>query len=81
MLQKLFGTVFNKDVPDTPSTSRLVASLPVPLRTPLGARAPGLLTTAETFRRIMEGAKRSVKIFSPYVEPTFTKASRLRCKV
>ena len=72
MLQKLFGTVFNNDVPGATGPSRLVASLPVPLRTPLGARAPGLLTTADTFRRIMEGAKRSVKIFSPYVDPTFT---------
>ena len=79
MLQKLFGSVFNANRPEAPGVdsdvsgaSTLVVSLPVPLREPIGARAPGLLTTAAAFRRLMEGAKRSLKIFSPYVDPTFT---------
>ena len=49
-----------------------VVSIPSPLRGPLNARIPGLLTTDQVFRRLLETAQRSLKIFSPYVDPAFT---------
>ena len=80
MLQRLWGSVFGDvraaetpagDV-DGPRVAELVLSLPVPLREPMEARAPGLRSTAETFRRLLSQARESIKIFSPYVDPTFT---------
>jgi phosphatidylserine/phosphatidylglycerophosphate/cardiolipin synthase-like enzyme len=38
----------------------------------VSARIPGTRSTADVFRRLLEGAQRGVKIFSPYVDPTFT---------
>ena len=51
---------------------RLVASVPVTLRDPIRTRAPETLATAEVFRRLLDEAKSSIKIFSPYVDPAFT---------
>ena len=51
---------------------RLVASVPVTLRDPLRSRVPDTLATAEVFRRLLDDAKTSIKIFSPYVDPAFT---------
>jgi phosphatidylserine/phosphatidylglycerophosphate/cardiolipin synthase-like enzyme len=80
MLQRLWESVFGGEEAAAGLTetagdrklSALVLSLPVPLREPLEARLPGLVTTAELFRRMMAAARKSVKIFSPYVDPTFT---------
>src|SRR5882672_11314787 len=47
-------------------------TLPSPLRGPLGARIPGLLTTDQVFRKLLESARKSLKIFSPYVDNSFT---------
>jgi phosphatidylserine/phosphatidylglycerophosphate/cardiolipin synthase-like enzyme len=55
-----------------PAAPRLVASVPVPLRDALRTRAPELLATADVFRRLLEEARTSIKIFSPYVDPAFT---------
>jgi phosphatidylserine/phosphatidylglycerophosphate/cardiolipin synthase-like enzyme len=55
-----------------PAALRLVASVPVPLRDPLRNRAPEALGTAEVFRRLLDEAKTSIQIFSPYVDPAFT---------
>lgn len=58
---------------DLPAAApRLVASLPVPLRDALRHRAPELLATIDVFRRLIEEARTSIKIFSPYVDPAFT---------
>lgn len=54
------------------SPSRLVASVPVPLRDPLRRRAPGVLATLDVFRSLLAEAETSIKIFSPYVDPAFT---------
>ena len=60
------------EAPGGRKTAELVLSLPAPLRTPIASRAPGLLSTADVFRRMLASARRSIKIFSPYVDPTFT---------
>ena len=60
------------EIPDGASPAELVLSLPVHLRDAVAARVPGAPSTADVFRRLLEGAKRGVKIFSPYVDPTFT---------
>jgi phosphatidylserine/phosphatidylglycerophosphate/cardiolipin synthase-like enzyme len=49
-----------------------VVSIPSPLRGPLGTRIPGLLTSDQVFRKLLESARRSLKIFSPYVDNCFT---------
>ena len=49
-----------------------VVSIPSPLRSPLGTRIPGLLGSDQVFRKLLESAKRSLKIFSPYVDNSFT---------
>ena len=54
------------------ASAQLVFSLPVPLREAVASRAPGLQSTADVFRRLFETARFSIKIFSPYVDPTFT---------
>lgn len=76
MLQKLWKNVFrdapSEDAPGEPRANALVLSLPVPLREPLDERVPGLNATAEVFRQMIESARTSIKIFSPYVDPTFT---------
>jgi phosphatidylserine/phosphatidylglycerophosphate/cardiolipin synthase-like enzyme len=51
---------------------RLVASVPVTLRDPVRNRAPEALATIDVFRRLLDEAKTSIKIFSPYVDPAFT---------
>jgi phosphatidylserine/phosphatidylglycerophosphate/cardiolipin synthase-like enzyme len=77
MFQRLFKSVLGgSDEPANGDAARgqggLVLSLPVPLREAMAARAPGLLSTAEVFRRLLVSARESIKIFSPYVDPTFT---------
>ena len=78
MLERFLSSVFGDGSAPLTETAgerrlaELVASIPVPLRQPLSARAPGLLATADVFRRMLDAANRSVKIFSPYVDPTFT---------
>jgi phosphatidylserine/phosphatidylglycerophosphate/cardiolipin synthase-like enzyme len=79
MLQKLWDSVFKPDS-DGPIAeeagerrmSELVLSLPVQLRDPIQSRAKGILSTADVFRQLLAGARTSIKIFSPYVDPTFT---------
>jgi phosphatidylserine/phosphatidylglycerophosphate/cardiolipin synthase-like enzyme len=78
MFQRLMKSVLGDGPPPAAGTSTpgpsagLVLSIPVPLREPLAARAPALLPTAEVFARLMSQARETIKIFSPYVDPTFT---------
>jgi len=80
MIQRMFdrlcgGGEPGGDLIETAGDRRLadlVLSIPVPLRIPLATRAPGVLTTADVFRQMLASARRSIKIFSPYVDPTFT---------
>ena len=60
------------ETPGERPLAELVLSLPVQLRSPIESRARGVLSTAEVFRRMLAGARTSIKIFSPYVDPTFT---------
>jgi len=79
MFDRIFESLARNDsgaplteMPGERRLAELVLSLPVPLRAPISTRAPGLLSTAEVFRRMLAAARRSIKIFSPYVDPTFT---------
>jgi phosphatidylserine/phosphatidylglycerophosphate/cardiolipin synthase-like enzyme len=71
MIPRLFKSVFGEETP-AETGGGLVLSTPVPLRGPLELRAPGIPSTSDVFRRLLEDAKTSIKIFSPYVDPTFT---------
>jgi phosphatidylserine/phosphatidylglycerophosphate/cardiolipin synthase-like enzyme len=72
MLQRILENVFRSGPEALEGGSGLVLSLPVPLRAAVEERAPGIQATAEVFRRLFEGARSSLKVFSPYVDPTFT---------
>src|SRR5688500_9843220 len=79
MLHRLFDRVFGpespsgtEDAPTEPRPTDLVLSLPSILRGPVEARLPGVLTTDNVFRRLLETARKSLKIFSPYVDNSFT---------
>lgn len=74
MLPRILKSVFGEDAPpaEPAAGTGLVLSTPVPLRGPLELRAPGIQATADVFRRLLETARMSIKIFSPYVDPTFT---------
>ena len=79
MLQKLWDLVTRPDseapldpAVGEPRPTELVLSLPVQLRDPIQNRAPGILATADVFGRMLAAARTSIKIFSPYVDPTFT---------
>lgn len=50
----------------------IVMSLPPALREGLKERAPQIVETRAAFERLFASAERSLKIFSPYVDPTFT---------
>jgi len=79
MLNRLFDRVFGNDasptsdeVPGEERSADLVLSLPSVLRAPVESRLPGVLTTDLVFRRLLETARKSLKIFSPYVDNSFT---------
>lgn len=79
MLHRLFDRVFGSEasasLDDAPGERRaadLVLSLPSVLRGPVDARLPGVLATDQVFRRLLESARKSIKIFSPYVDNSFT---------
>jgi len=48
----------------------------VPLQEGLAARLGPFPTTAEVFSRLFAAARQSIKIFTPYVDPTFTTLAR-----
>ena len=79
MLNRLFDRVFGSEgaagTDDAPADGRsadLVLSLPTVIRGPVETRLPGVLTTDVVFRRLLESARKSLKIFSPYVDNSFT---------
>lgn len=78
MLHRLLDRVFGSESPNDPEESAerraagLVLSLPGIIRGPVEARLPGVLTTDLVFRRLLESARKSLKIFSPYVDNSFT---------
>jgi len=79
MLHRLLDRVFggeaapgSDDAPDDTHLTDTVLSLPSVLRGPVEARLPGVLTTDHVFRKLLETARRSIKIFSPYVDNSFT---------
>lgn len=79
MLHRLFDRVFgtesaagSEDAPADLRPGDLVLSLPSVLQGPVKARLPGVLTTDQVFRRLLETARKSIKIFSPYVDNSFT---------
>jgi hypothetical protein len=74
-LDRVFGSESapgaDEPAPDGRSAD-LVLSLPSVLRAPVESRLPGVLTTDQVFRRLLETARKSLKIFSPYVDNSFT---------
>ena len=79
MLHRLLDRVFggevapgSDDAPDNTHLTDTVLSLPSVLRGPVEARLPGVLTTDHVFRKLLETARTSIKIFSPYVDNSFT---------
>jgi len=75
ILDRVFGTEASPASDESPGEGRsadLVLSLPSVLRGPVEARLPGVLTTDHVFRRLLETARKSLKIFSPYVDNSFT---------
>jgi len=79
MLHRLFDRVFGSesapgmdDAPGDRRLTELVLSLPSVLRGPVEARLPGVPSTDLVFRRLLESAQKSIKIFSPYVDNSFT---------
>lgn len=79
MLRQIWKNVFGHDADMIPGESApagtaagIVLSVPVPLREGLEARAGGFSTTAEVFARMFATARQSIKVFSPYVDPSFT---------
>ena len=79
MLHRLLDRVFGNEMPvgtdDSPGDRHptdLVLSLPTVIRGPVELRLPGVLTTDLVFRRLLESARKSLKIFSPYVDNSFT---------
>jgi phosphatidylserine/phosphatidylglycerophosphate/cardiolipin synthase-like enzyme len=88
MLSKFIGTGTAGDSDaagdSDPAPTGLVLSLPAPVRTLLESRLPGLLPTAGVFGDLLASAREEVKIFSPYVDPSFTglvQACRVPVKV
>jgi len=79
MLHRIFDRVFGSDTPagtdgppDDPQAMDLVLSVPTVIRGPVEVRLPGVMTTDLVFRRLLESARKSLKIFSPYVDNSFT---------
>src|SRR5262247_1542188 len=79
MLHRFLDRVFGSEqspasdcVPSDLRCADLVLSLPSLIRGPVEARLPGVLTTDVVFRRLLESARKSIKIFSPYVDNSFT---------
>jgi phosphatidylserine/phosphatidylglycerophosphate/cardiolipin synthase-like enzyme len=62
--------------------NRLVMSVPSDFGRAFTAAAPGVLSTYETLQSLFRRATRCVKVFSPYVDPTFTSLVQVaRCPV
>lgn len=79
MLHRLLDRTAPGDPPPRPddsghdrATIEPVVSIPSPLRNPLNTRIPGLLDSDQVFRRLLESARKSLKIFSPYGDNSFT---------
>ena len=66
------GRQIRGDPESTSSSLRLVLSLPYEQKGPLAERLPGAIPTEELFCKLISGAREVVKVFSPYVDPTFT---------
>jgi len=54
------------------SISSIVLSLPPLMADDVRRRLPGVVSTASAFSDLFSAARRSLKILSPYVDPTFT---------
>jgi len=84
MLNRILDRMLGNDpsaLPDDGPVERrpsdLVLSLPSTLRNSLVTQLPGVCSTDETFRTLLESAKRSITIFSPYVDNSFTGMAQL----
>jgi phosphatidylserine/phosphatidylglycerophosphate/cardiolipin synthase-like enzyme len=77
---RMFGAEGSAPLDETAGGRRLlepVLSVPVPLRSLAEGRLAGTLATADVFKKLVAAARTSIKIFSPYVDPTFTAVAEL----
>jgi len=51
---------------------KLVASIPPDTKQEFRSKLPDVITTFECFNELFKSANRIIKIFSPFVDPTFT---------
>ncbi len=79
MLRRLLKNAFHDQSPapqaDAPRKDRspeIVLSLPPSLREVISQRTPGARSTDEVLRDLFTSARESIKVFSPYVDPSFT---------
>jgi hypothetical protein len=75
ILERMLGNGRSALPDDRPAQRRpsdLVLSLPSSLPGSLVTQLPGVCSTDETFRTLLESATGSIKIFSPYVDNSFT---------
>ena len=73
MLERLWKGLGNgPQVAPSPALGSIVLSLPPALRDGLVERVPSIVETRAAFERLFRSAKRTLKVFSPYVDPTFT---------
>lgn len=62
--------------------NQLVMSIPSDFERAFSASAPGVLSTYQTLQSLFRRSTRCVKVFSPYVDPTFTSLVQVaRCPV
>lgn len=83
MIREIWKSVFGGETDGLPARPEalpfsldLVLSVPVPLQEGLAARIGPFPATAEVFSRLFAAARQSIKIFTPYVDPTFTTLAR-----
>ena len=77
ILDRMLGNDTAGDTPAERGPADLVLSLPSSLRGSLVTQLPGVRSTDDSFRTLLESAKRSIKIFSPYVDNSFTGMAQL----
>ncbi len=70
MLERLWKGL--RSAPEAGADRVVVMSLPPTLREGILSRAPDVIDTRLAFERLFRSAERTLKIFAPYVDPTFT---------
>jgi len=82
LIQEIFGA---KDTPENPAQNiinTIVLSLPAEIKDPVLKRLPNAKMTYNVLESLFKSATSSIKIFSPFVDPTFTNLSQIaKCPI